>query len=165
MVDDRPKEQHILSMEYPLESLDFMRAGEASGDLKQRLKKLGFKPELVRRAAIAAYEAEMNVIIHARKGTMKAEITPARLLIIVEDEGPGISDIEQAMKEGYSTASDAIRELGFGAGMGLSNIKRCADHLDVQSTPGHGTKLQIVINNEQTVGDLNEHLLSFRPSG
>jgi len=149
MVNDRPGDEQILSMEFPFESLDFMRAGEASGELKQRLKKLGFKPELVRRAAIAAYEAEMNVIIHAQKGTMKVEITPTRLLIIVEDEGPGISDIEQAMKEGFSTASEAIRELGFGAGMGLSNIKRCADELDIQSTPGHGTKLQIIINNEQ----------------
>ena len=141
--------EQTISLEFSLESLDFIRAGEASSELKQRLKKLGFKPELVRRAAIAAYEAEMNVIIHAQKGVMRVEITPARLLILVEDEGPGISDIEQAMQEGFSTASDAIRELGFGAGMGLPNIKRCADDLAIQSTPGQGTRLQITINNEQ----------------
>jgi len=149
-VSEYPGDEQIMSLEFPLESLDFMRAGEASSELKQRLKKLGFKPELVRRAAIAAYEAEMNVIIHAQKGTMKVEITPARLLIVVEDEGPGISDIKQAMQEGFSTASEAIRELGFGAGMGLPNIKRCADDLEIHSTPGGGTRLKITINNEQS---------------
>ncbi len=144
-----PGDEQAMSLEFSLESLNFIRAGEASSELKQRLNKLGFRPELVRRAAIAAYEAEMNVIIHAEKGTMKVEITPARLLVLVEDEGPGISNIEQAMQEGFSTASEAIRELGFGAGMGLPNIKRCADDLEIQSTPGRGTRLKITINNEQ----------------
>jgi anti-sigma regulatory factor (Ser/Thr protein kinase) len=147
-VSEQAKPEQILILEFTLKSLDFMRAGEASSEFKQRLKKLGFKPELVRRAAIAAYEAEMNVIIHARKGVMRFEIAPARLLIVVEDEGPGISDIEQAMQEGFTTASAAIRELGFGAGMGLPNIKRCADAMDIQSIPGQGTRLQIIINNE-----------------
>ena len=149
-MNEQSREEQSFFLEFPLESIDFMRAGEASSELKQRLKKLGVKPELVRRAAIAAYEAEMNVIIHARKGTMRVEITPARLLILVEDEGPGIIDIEQAMQEGFSTASQAIRELGFGAGMGLSNIKRCADDLVIQSTPGQGTRLQITINIEKS---------------
>lgn len=141
--------EQTISLEFTLESLDFVRAGEASGKVKQYLKKLGFKPELVRRTAIAAYEAEMNVIIHAVRGTMRVEISPDRIVILVEDEGPGISDIEQAMKEGFSTASEAIRELGFGAGMGLPNIKRCADEMDLRSVPGQGTRLEFVITNEQ----------------
>lgn len=141
--------EQTISLEFTLESMDFARAGEASSKVKQYLKKLGFKPELVRRAAIAAYEAEMNVIIHALKGTMRVEITSNRIVILVEDEGPGINDIEQAMKEGFSTAPEEIRELGFGAGMGLPNIKRCADEMDLRSVPGLGTRLEFVITNEQ----------------
>lgn len=146
-MDKQTGVEQTISLEFSLESLDFVRAGEASSEIKQRLKKLGFKPELVRRAAIAAYEAEMNVIIHAQKGIMQVEITPSRLVILVEDEGPGIADIELAMQEGFSTAPDAIRELGFGAGMGLPNIKRCVDEMDIQSIPGQGTRLQVTIYN------------------
>jgi anti-sigma regulatory factor (Ser/Thr protein kinase) len=148
-VNEQTGAEQTISLEFTLESLDFVRAGEASGKVKQYLKKLGFKPELVRRAAIAAYEAEMNVIIHAVRGTMRVEISPNCIVILVEDEGPGISDIEQAMKEGFSTAPEAIRELGFGAGMGLPNIKRCADEMDLRSVPGQGTRLEFVITNEQ----------------
>ncbi len=138
-------EQAII-LEFSLQGQDFIRAGEASTEIKQRLKKLGFRPDVVRRVAIVAYEAEMNVIIHARKGSLRIEITPRRILIRTLDEGPGITDIEQAMQEGYSTASDMIRELGFGAGMGLPNIRRFADEFKLQSRVGEGTLLEATIH-------------------
>jgi len=148
-VNEQTGSEQTIALEFTLESMDFVRAGEASGKVKQYLKKLGFKPEAVRRAAIAAYEAEMNVIIHATRGIMRVEISHDRIVILLEDEGPGISDIEQAMREGFSTAPEAIRELGFGAGMGLPNIKRCADEMDLRSVPGQGTRLKIIITNAQ----------------
>lgn len=146
---EKAKPERTLTLEFQLEGLDFLRAGEASSEVKKRLKKLGFAPEVVRRAAIAAYEAEMNVIIHAQRGVMRIEISPLKVVIVVEDEGPGISDIELAMQEGYSTAPDQIREMGFGAGRGLPNIRRCADELDIQSRVGEGTCLKIVIYTDQ----------------
>lgn len=140
------KAEQAIMLEFTLQGQDFIRAGEASSEIKQRLKKLGFKPDMVRRAAIVAYESEMNVIIHARKGTLRVEITPRKILIQALDEGPGIADIEQAMQEGFSTAPDMIRELGFGAGMGLPNIKRFADEFKIQSRVGEGTLLEIIIH-------------------
>jgi len=98
---------------------------------------------LIRRAAIASYEAEMNVVLYATKGTMELKVTPKDIRVMVEDEGPGIPDIELAMREGYSTASDEIREMGFGAGMGLSNIKKNADDFIIRSLVGKGTTLEI----------------------
>ena len=104
-------------------------------------------PPVIRRVAIATYEAEMNVVIHAREGgDISVEIWPDRIAIQVVDTGPGISDIEQAMQPGFSTAPASIRELGFGAGMGLPNIKRCADEITLESPPGGGTFLQVLIN-------------------
>ena len=120
-----------------------MDAGKASISIKGILREIGINPSLIRRAAIASYEAEMNVVLYATKGTMELRVTPKDIRVMVEDQGPGIPDIELAMREGYSTASDEIREMGFGAGMGLSNIKKNADAFSIHSAVGKGTTLEI----------------------
>jgi len=125
---------------------DFEKAGEVSSGLKKTLERLGVSPAIVRRAAIASYEAEMNLVIYTDGGDVTATVQVDRLQIDVTDAGPGIADIEKAMTPGYSTASDWVRELGFGAGMGLVNIQRCADKLTVESTVGKGTHLTIMID-------------------
>jgi anti-sigma regulatory factor (Ser/Thr protein kinase) len=122
---------------------DFVGAGKASITIKGILREIGVSSSLIRRAAIASYEAEMNVVLYATKGTMELKVTPKDIRVMVEDEGPGIPDIELAMREGYSTASDEIREMGFGAGMGLSNIKKNADDFIIRSLVGKGTTLEI----------------------
>ena len=129
----------------PIAGRDFLRAGEAASRIKRVLQALNLPPQLVRRASICAYEAEMNIIIHARQGQLGLKVTPAAVTLAAEDEGPGIVDIELAMQEGYSTAPDEIRELGFGAGMGLPNMRKCADELTISSTVGVGTRVEIVI--------------------
>lgn len=134
-----------------LRGKDFANAGTASTELKAILEKMDINHGLVRRAAIAAFEAEMNVIIYTPAGMMRYKITPAYINVVVEDIGPGIEDIELAMTEGYSTAPDYIREMGFGSGMGLPNIKKNTDELKVLSTPGIGTILEFVINIKNNV--------------
>lgn len=129
---------------------DFNRAGEASSGLKKTLERLGIHPKIVRRAAIASYEAEMNLVIYTDGGTITGTVQPNNLRIDVEDSGPGIADIEKALQSGYSTASEWVRELGFGAGMGLVNIKGCADKMELVSTVGKGTHLKIHINLNNT---------------
>jgi len=124
---------------------DFVNAGKASSAVKAVLKEIGINPAVIRRVAIAAYEAEMNVVLYARKGIMDLRITPQHVRITVKDEGFGIPDIELAMQEGYSTASDEIREMGFGAGMGLPNIKKNADEFIITSVVGRGTTLEITV--------------------
>lgn len=126
---------------YDIKSRDFMAAGDASSHTKLVLKKLGVNADIVRRAAVAAYEAEMNITIHSMGGTMTVEITSEHINIIAEDRGPGIADIELAMQEGFSTAPDEIREMGFGAGMGLPNMKKCSDEFDIKSDLGVGTRV------------------------
>ncbi len=133
-----------LVQEYIVKGWDFSRAGEASCEIKNTLKQIGISAEVIRRVAIAAYEAEMNVVMYARQGIMRCEMDPQQIIITVEDEGPGIADIELAMQEGYSTATPEMREMGFGAGMGLPNIKRNADLLDISSTVGRGTKVTMI---------------------
>ena len=128
-----------LELKYTVERDDFARAGEASGSLKKTLKTLGFSPDLVRRVAIAMYEAEINMVIHAQGGEITATVTPEELVIVFADVGPGIPDIDLAMTAGYSTATDNVRDLGFGAGMGLPNIKKYADDLEIQTEVGVGT--------------------------
>ena len=130
--------------EYRLQGMDFDRAGEGASTLKKQLQDLGIKGSVVRRCAIAAYEAEMNVVIHAYEGKMTARVTSKEITITVEDTGPGIKDIALALKPGYSTAPDRVREMGFGAGMGLPNIKKSADEFFIESSP-QGTHLQIKI--------------------
>ena len=129
----------VLELKYSVCRDDFARAGEASGSLKKTLKTLGFAPDLVRRVAIAMYEAEINMVIHAQGGEITANVTPEELEIVFADVGPGIPDINLAMTAGYSTASDDVRDMGFGAGMGLPNIKKYADDLEIQTQIGVGT--------------------------
>ncbi len=124
----------------------FASAGAASSELKTVLTNLGVPQGIVRRASIAAFEAEMNVIIHAVAGTLHYEVTPAKIHIDITDMGPGIEDIDLAMREGYSTAPDWVREMGWGAGMGLPNIKKNADIFKIDSVVGEGTTLEIDIN-------------------
>ena len=122
---------------------DFAAAGEASTRVKSVLRQVGLEADLIRRIAIATYEAEMNVVIHAEAGQLSVHINPAGVEVVVSDTGPGIPDIDLAMREGYTTASDRAREMGFGAGMGLPNIKRCADELSIESTVGQGTTVRM----------------------
>lgn len=131
--------QDFLRYDYDVEKYNFTRAGEASSAIKNRLKKLGLNPHIIRKIAIASYEAEINIIIHSDGGTLSLLIHPMMIKIIAHDKGPGIEDIQLAMKEGYSTAPDTAREYGFGAGMGLSNIKRYCDDLKIESAKGKDT--------------------------
>lgn len=124
---------------------DFTSAGIASSELKKAISKLGVPQHIIRRAAIAAFEAEMNVIIHAIAGTLHYIVSQDEIKITVTDMGPGIKDIDLAMQEGYSTAPDWVREMGWGAGMGLPNIKKNSDILKIDSVVGEGTTLEIVL--------------------
>lgn len=129
--------------QYDVKGHDFKEAGISSSRLKRTLSRLGIRPEVVRRAAIASYEAEMNLVIFTEGGTIRARVQPSQVFVEVEDSGPGIADVEKALEPGYSTAPDWVRELGFGAGMGLVNIKKSGDTFDIQSGPGKGTFLRV----------------------
>ncbi len=129
--------------EYHVTGRDYANAGRASTSIKDILKHLGINPALVRRVAIASYEAEMNVVMYATRGKMRLLVSPGAVTIFVDDEGPGIENIPLAMQEGYSTATPEIREMGFGAGMGLPNIKKNADDFEIASVVGRGTRLLI----------------------
>ncbi len=135
-----------MKLQYDIPADDFSAAGEASSSVKKVLVKLGVSPEVVKKAAIAMYEAEINAVIHANGGFADVEIARDKIKICISDNGPGIPDVEQAMKEGWSTASDKVRQLGFGAGMGLPNIKRYADKLDIDTIVGKGTAVTITVN-------------------
>lgn len=137
-------EQEI-RLDFELKGNDFESAGEASSKIKLFLQHIGVPSDVIRRIAISSYEAEMNVIIHAYSGSMTALISPKKTEILLEDQGPGIEDIELAMQEGYSTAPDHIRAMGFGAGMGLPNIARCVNEFDIHSKVGKGTQIRMVI--------------------
>ena len=140
-----PAAESIYRQEFPVKGGDFAKAGAVACRIKELLKDLGLDTAIVRRAAIAAYEAEMNVIMYAREGRMDLAVSAQEVHITVDDQGPGIADIELAMTEGYSTATPEMRELGFGAGMGLPNIKRNSDVFYIDSRAGHGTRLKIII--------------------
>ncbi|MBQ7089630.1 MAG: anti-sigma regulatory factor [Clostridia bacterium] len=131
---------------YTVDGEDFSMAGEASSATKKTLKQLGFSPDIIRRVAIAMYEGEINMVIHAEGGEATVEISQDKIKIILADHGPGIKDIDLAMQEGYSTAPEEVRNLGFGAGMGLPNIKKYSDDLKIDSVPGVGTTLTITIS-------------------
>lgn len=137
-----------IKLTYNVSPEDFTRAGEASSDVKGKLKKMGVSPEVVRKVAIAMYEGEINMVIHANGGTITVEITPLEIVITLTDIGPGIENIEQAMQAGFSTAPDNIRSLGFGAGMGLPNMKKYSDKMDIASTVGVGTTVTMTIKME-----------------
>lgn len=144
--EDIISDRTSIILHYDVAARDFDHAGEASSKIKSALSRLGASPQIVRRVAVATYEAEMNVILHTDEGgEISAEIQPGQIVIQVVDTGPGIPDIEQAMRPGFSTAPEWIRELGFGAGMGLTNIQRCADEMRLESSLGEWTSLAIVI--------------------
>ena len=137
--------EDVFRQEFPVKGGDFAKAGAVACRIKALLKDLGLDVKIIRRAAIAAYEAEMNVIMYAWQGRMDLAVSPQEVRITVDDQGPGIPDIDLAMTEGYSTATPEMRELGFGAGMGLPNIKRNSDLFHVDSQTGQGTRLEIII--------------------
>ena len=144
--EDIVSDRTSIILRYDVIARDFAHGGEASSKIKRVLTRLGVSPQIARRAAIASYEAEMNIILHTDKGgEISAEIRPEQILIQVVDTGPGIPDVEQALQSGFSTATEWIRELGFGAGMGLTNIQRCADEMRLESSLGQWTSLEIVI--------------------
>ena len=137
--------EDAIRLNYEISPDDFTRAGEASGDVKRKLKQLGVSPEAVRKVAIAMYEGEINMVIHAIGGKIMVEITPQEILMVLDDVGPGIPDVSLAMQEGYSTAPDAIRSLGFGAGMGLPNMKKYSDEMEIETQLGVGTKITMKV--------------------
>jgi len=136
----------VFRQEFPVKGGDFAKAGAVACRIKELLKELGIDVLTVRRAAIASYEAEMNVIMYAWEGRMKLAVKLGEIRITVVDRGPGIADVGLAMTEGYSTATAEMRELGFGAGMGLPNIKKNSDAFRIDSEVGHGTHLEITIH-------------------
>ena len=131
---------------FDVDGENFTSAGQASVQVKKGLRQLGISPEIIRRVSIAMYEGEINMVIHADGGTADVTVEEGCVEIVLEDKGPGIGDIEQAMQEGFSTAPDNIRSLGFGAGMGLPNMKRYTDEMHIESTPGVGTRITMRIN-------------------
>jgi anti-sigma regulatory factor (Ser/Thr protein kinase) len=134
-----------LHYHYDVTDDDFTKAGAASGAVKQTLKQLGLSPDTVRKMSISLYEAEINLVIHGGGGTIDVDIYTDRIVAVVTDHGPGIPDINLAMREGWSTASEQVRNLGFGAGMGLPNMKKYSDQLDIQTKVGEGTTVTITV--------------------
>ncbi|NJK95934.1 MAG: anti-sigma regulatory factor [Bacteroidales bacterium] len=132
-----------MDFSYTIEGGDFTRAGNASSQVKKLLKQLNIDNQLIKRIVVALYEAEVNIVAHASKGVIYVSILPDKVYLKLTDEGPGIPDIELAMKEGYSTASQKVREMGFGAGMGLPNMKKNADKMNISSEPGKGTTVEL----------------------
>ncbi|MBQ8000109.1 MAG: anti-sigma regulatory factor [Ruminococcus sp.] len=125
---------------------DFTSAGQASSQVKRNLRQLGIAPDIIKRVSIAMYEGEINMVIHAGGGTANVAVTEEYIEIVLSDQGPGIKDITQAMQEGFSTAPDDVRSLGFGAGMGLPNMKRYTDYMDIQSQVDVGTTITMRVN-------------------
>lgn len=136
----------LLTFHFDVDGDDFTSAGQASVQIKKSLRQLGIAPETIRRVSIAMYEGEINMVIHANGGDADVTVTEDCIEIVLSDQGPGIANIEQAMQEGFSTAPDAIRSLGFGAGMGLPNMKRYTDFMDIQSEVGKGTTITMKVN-------------------
>ena len=137
-----------IKLHYDVPGDDFTRAGAASSDVKRNLKQLGVSPTIIRNVSIAMYEGEINMVIHAGGGRIDVEITEEQIIMILADDGPGIANLDLAMKEGYSTAPDNIRCLGFGAGMGLPNIKKYTDDFRIETEVGKGTTLFLKVNIE-----------------
>ena len=138
--------EDAIVLTYDISADDFTRAGEASSDVKRKLKQMGVDPEAIRKVAIAMYEGEINMVIHAKGGLITVEMTPQQIKMILADVGPGIPDVELAMQAGYSTAPDQVRSLGFGAGMGLPNMKKNSDTMDIQTVLGQGTTVTMTVN-------------------
>lgn len=134
-----------ISFHYDVPGDDFTRAGEASSSIKKALKQVGLAPDIIRNVAIAMYEGEINMVIHAGGGEIDVDIAPDAVHMVLRDQGPGIQDISLAMQEGWSTAPDDVRSLGFGAGMGLPNMKKYTDEMKVESTVGVGTTVTMTV--------------------
>jgi anti-sigma regulatory factor (Ser/Thr protein kinase) len=130
---------------YLVDGEDFSSAGQASVQVKKNLRKLGIPPEIIRKISIAMYEGEINMVIHADGGEAEVLVYEDRIVMILTDRGPGIADVEKAMQEGYSTAPDNVRSLGFGAGMGLPNMKRYTDDMKIESVVGEGTTITMTV--------------------
>lgn len=139
-------EKPLFESSYTVQGGNFDEAGKVASEIKVNLKKLGIQADVVMKAALVAYESEINIVSYARKGTINISITPQRVKIETIDEGQGIPDISLAMQEGYSTANAKIREMGFGAGMGLCNIKKYSDEFQLTSEIGKGTYLKMIIH-------------------
>ena len=135
-----------LKFHYDVDGGNFVSAGQASVQVKKELRRLGFPPELIRRVAIAMYEGEINMVIHAGGGVADVEVFEDRVTVTLADRGPGIADVELAMQEGYSTANESVRSLGFGAGMGLPNMKRYTDEMHIETAVGEGTTITMRVN-------------------
>ena len=135
-----------LVFRFEVDGEDFTSAGQASVQIKKNLRQLGIPPETIRRVSIAMYEGEINMVIHAGGGEATVRVNEEYIEIVLDDKGPGIKNIDQAMQEGFSTAPDQIRSLGFGAGMGLPNMKRYTDSMEITSTVGVGTKVVMRVN-------------------
>lgn len=135
----------IVKLHYDVNGDDFAVAGEASGNVKKVLKQLGFSPDVIRRVAVAMYECEINMVIHADGGEIDVEISPEKIRMVHSDRGPGIANIEKAMEKGYSTADESARELGFGAGMGLPNMERYTDEMKITTELGKGTVVDMTV--------------------
>ena len=133
--------EELFNISYPVASADYTSAGQASADIKRRLKQLGVGGDVLRRVAVASYEVELNLVIHSLGGELCLTVFPEAVQLVSTDVGPGIPDLEMAMREGFSTANEEARSLGFGAGMGLPNMKRNADEFDIQSERGKGTTI------------------------
>ena len=138
--------EEAIVLTYDISADDFTRAGEASSDVKRKLKQMGVSPDAIRKVAIAMYEGEINMVIHAKGGVITVEITTEKIKMILADVWPGIPDVKLAMQAGYSTAPDEIRSLGFGAGMGLPNMKKYSDSMDIDTRIGEGTTITMVVN-------------------
>lgn len=132
-----------MQFKYSIEGGDFSRAGNASSEVKKLLKQLNIDNQLIKRIVVALFEGEVNIVAHAVKGVIEVNLLPDQVFIRLTDEGPGIKDIELAMQEGYSTASQKVREMGFGAGMGLPNMKKNSDKMIIESVPGKGTTVEL----------------------
>ena len=135
-----------LNFHFDIDGEDFSSAGEASVQMKKKLRQLGFPSDVIRRCSIAMYEGEINMVIHANGGSADVAVYPDKVVMVLEDHGPGIPNVELAMQEGYSTASERIHNMGFGAGMGLPNMKRYTDSLEIETQVGVGTKLTMVVS-------------------
>lgn len=140
-----------LVFRFDVDGDDFTSAGQASVQVKRNLRQLGIDNEIIRRVSIAMYEGEINMVIHAGGGVAEVRVYEDCIEIILDDKGPGIKDIDKAMQEGFSTAPDEIRSLGFGAGMGLPNMKKHTDSIDIQSTVGVGTKIVMKVYNKVAI--------------
>ena len=136
----------LLNFHFSVDGDDFTCAGQASVQVKKNLRRLGIPPEIIRQVSIAMYEGEINMVIHAGGGEADVIVSEDKIEIILSDKGPGIADVNLAMQEGYSTATDSVRSLGFGAGMGLPNMKRYTDEMTIDSVVGEGTTIKMVVN-------------------